>query len=64
MSKASPPPTETVEYSTYQGVCGSQTLTFYQMYLNGIWDECKRTLEEAEAAYPRSRYRWVLVDQS
>lgn len=32
----------------------------YFFYPNGTWDEEKRTLAEAENAYPKTRFAWVL----
>ena len=36
--------------------------TVYYFYPDGIWDNHKRTRDEAEIAYPTSEYKWVKID--
>lgn len=34
----------------------------YLFYPNGLWDEYKRTEDEAEKAYPKSKYLWIEIE--
>lgn len=38
---------------------GPKEIYIYFFYPNGIWDEEKYTLEEAQKAYPKDKFIWV-----
>lgn len=35
--------------------------TLYYFYPDGVWDDHKRTLDEANAAYPQTQFVWNKV---
>lgn len=32
-------------------------------YPDGIWDDCKLTLQEAEEKYPKTKYKWIEINE-
>jgi hypothetical protein len=52
-----------VEFTCYKyhdkdGVC-----TLFLFSINGVWDECKRGLEESIKKYPYKYYEWVFDEK-
>lgn len=52
-----------VHYYSYMTIYGNgQKERIYLFYPNnGDWDNHKRTLEEAQKAYPKDKYIWVKI---
>jgi hypothetical protein len=48
-----------IEYSSYETSFNGVRTRIYQFWPDGVWDENKYTLEEAQKAYPKSQYDWV-----
>lgn len=44
-----------IEFNTIETDHG----TMYQFFPNGVWDEDKLQLHEAEARYPRDKFEWT-----
>lgn len=50
-----------IEYRSHMAAGSDGPWRVYLFYPDGVWDEDKKTLEEAQKAYPKSRYQWVKI---
>ncbi len=50
-----------IDYTTYEASSAEGPWQVYLFYPDGVWDEDKLTLGEAEKKYPPRDYKWVDV---
>lgn len=48
-----------IEYTTCITVFDELEVTIYYFYPNGIWDDDKLLLAEAQLKYPVNKYNWI-----
>lgn len=52
-----------INYRTHQACDDAGTYDVFCFYPNGVWDEDKKTLSEAETAYPKDKFNWFLLSE-
>lgn len=50
-----------IDFVAYEALSDEGPWRCHLFYPDGVWDEDKLTLEEAERKYPQDQYEWVDV---
>lgn len=51
-----------INYTSHESLSDDGPWTVYFFYPDGVWDEDKLTLKEAEAKYPPKKFDWVKIE--
>jgi hypothetical protein len=50
-------------YDSYLSKFDTGTERIYLFYPDGVWDEHKLTLDQAEERYPTDKYVWIKLEE-